>query len=227
MLSEKIVKRLVERFNAPLPEFYKRRIIFWLDEDGEFSDEIDNIELRNVKLIKLTGSNNFSIKKLLSSDDLYSNYLVYDYQTYDKEQKDDWLLDIKLYSEEFRADLVSIHMEELSIESSPTMRKTTKLYLKFFENKERKSKLQRLNKTYQNPIGLHVDIISILCGLNGGSVQDIVIAVLKAGLIKEDNQLISDIEKFGNIEVFWQLVQSTPAMSIHKIDNCQNLLLIF
>ena len=207
MLSEKIVKRLVERFNTPLPEFYKRRIIFWFDEDGEFSNEIDNIELRNVKLIKLTGSNNFSIKKLLSSDDVYSNYLVYDSQKYDKEQKDDWLVDIKLYSEEFRADLISINMEELSIESSPTMRKTTKLYLKFLENKERKSKLQNLNKTYQNPISLHVGIISILCGVNGGSVQDIMIAVLKAGLIKEDNELLSNIEKFGNIEVFWQLVQ--------------------
>ena len=98
-------------------------------------------------------------------------------------------------------------MEELSIESSPTMRKTTKLYLKFLENKERKSKLQNLNKTYQNPISLHVGIISILCGVNGGSVQDIMIAVLKAGLIKEDNELLSNIEKFGNIEVFWQLVQ--------------------
>ena len=29
---------LARRFAAPLPEFYKRRIIFWYDEAREFED---------------------------------------------------------------------------------------------------------------------------------------------------------------------------------------------
>lgn len=36
MLSETIKARLAERFAASLPEFHKRRIIFWSDQDGEF-----------------------------------------------------------------------------------------------------------------------------------------------------------------------------------------------
>jgi hypothetical protein len=39
MLSETIKSRLEERFLAPLPEFHKRRIVFWHDEDGEFSNQ--------------------------------------------------------------------------------------------------------------------------------------------------------------------------------------------
>ena len=31
-----IIRDLNKRFAAPLPEFYKRRIIFWYDEDREY-----------------------------------------------------------------------------------------------------------------------------------------------------------------------------------------------
>ena len=34
---------LIRRFAAPLPEFYKRRIIFWYDEDREFEDQLDDM----------------------------------------------------------------------------------------------------------------------------------------------------------------------------------------
>ena len=145
MISDTIRQRLEERFSSELPEFYKENY-FWLDTTKEFADGIDELELPGVKTLKLTGSNNFEVKKLLSTDDLTSNYLIYDPLSYAKDQHDDWLLDIKLYSEEFRADLVSLQMEELNIEPSLAMQKTVKLYPKFFDNKERKTKLKNLNK---------------------------------------------------------------------------------
>lgn len=207
MLSETIKSRLAERFAAPLPEFHKRRIIFWHDEDGEFAEAVDELALGSVILVKLTGKNNFAVKKLLAADDLISDYLVYDPLAYEKDHKDDWLLDIKLYSEEFRADLISIQMEELFVEPTSAMRKTMKLYAKFLNNKDRKEKLRRIGKSYQTPLGLHIDIMAVLCGLNGGSAHDVIIAVLSAGLEKENNAPLANIEKFGNIEAFWQLVQ--------------------
>jgi uncharacterized protein (TIGR02687 family) len=207
MLSETIKQRLAERFAAPLPEFHKRRIVFWRDEDGEFADAIDELDLPGVSIVKLTGRNNFAVKKLLSSDDLTGDYLVYDPLTYEKDGRDDWLLDIKLYSEEFRADLVSLQMEELSVEPSSAMRKTMKLYAKFLDNKDRKAKLRRIGRTYQTPLQLHIDIMAVLCGINGGSAQDVIIAVLTAGMEKENNTALTAIEKFGNIDAFWQLVQ--------------------
>jgi uncharacterized protein (TIGR02687 family) len=207
MLSETIKQRLADRFAAPLPEFHKRRIVFWNDEDGEFADAVDELNLPGVNIIKLTGTNNFAVKKLLSSDDLTSDYLVYDPLTYEKDHHDDWLLDIKLYSEEFRADLVSLQMEELLVEPSSAMRKTMKLYAKFLDNKDRRAKLRRIGRTYQTPLQLHIDIMAVLCGLNGGSAQDVIIAVLTAGLEKKSNDALINIDKFGNIDAFWQLVQ--------------------
>ena len=207
MLSETIKLRLAERYAAPLPEFHKRRIVFWHDEDGEFAEGVDELDLPGVSVVKLTGSNNFAVKKLLSADDLTGDYLVYDSLTYEKDRQDDWLLDIKLYSEDFRADLVSLQMEELLVEPSSAMRKTVKLYAKFLDNKDRKAKLKRIGNTYQTPLQLHIDIMAVLCGINGGSAQDVIIAVLSAGLEKESNDALINIEKFGNIEAFWQLVQ--------------------
>lgn len=207
MLSETIKLRLAERFAAPLSEFHKRRIVFWHDEDGEFADGVEELVLPGVTIVKLTGTNNFAVKKLLSADDLTGDYLVYDPLSYEKDQHDDWLLDIKLYSEDFRADLVSLQMEELLVEPSSAMRKTMKLYAKFLDNKDRKAKLRRIGRTYQTPLQLHIDIMTVLCGINGGSAQDVIIAILSAGLEKESNNTLINIEKFGNIEAFWQLVQ--------------------
>lgn len=68
MDADKITLDLSERFAAPLPEFYNRCIIFWQDEDHEFETMPDELVIPNVKIIKLTGTNNFAVKKLLLHD---------------------------------------------------------------------------------------------------------------------------------------------------------------
>ena len=207
MLSATIKSRLAEMFTAELPEFYDRRIVFWYDEDREFDEAVDELTLDGVTIVKLTGTNNFAIKKLLHTDDLKGNYLIYDPLAYEKDHQDDWLYDIKMYSEEFRADLVSLLMSELHVEPTSSMRRAMKHYAKFFENKERKEKLRRIGRTYQSPLQLHTDIMAVLCGLEGGSAEDVIIAVLSDGLDYDGNDALINIEKFGNIDAFWALVQ--------------------
>ena len=101
MDAEKIIQDLNRRFAAPLPEFYKRRIVVWIDEDQEFVDKLDEITLGGAKVVALTGTNNFYVKKLLAVDDPTSNYLVYRPFAYESDE-DNWLLDVELYGEEFR-----------------------------------------------------------------------------------------------------------------------------
>ena len=96
MDSDNIIQELNKRFAVPLKEFYKRRIIFWYDEDEEFRDSIADLELDNAKIAVLTGNNTFAVKKLLAVDDTSSNYLVYCPFLYDKPEKN-WLLDIRLF----------------------------------------------------------------------------------------------------------------------------------
>lgn len=206
MSTQSIEQTLTERFFAPLSDFYQRRIIFWQDEEREFEQVLEELVIPDVKIVRLTGTNNFTVKKLLLHDDLTSNFLIYNPFSY-TEQQENWLRDIELYSEVFRADLVSLQMQELGVAESPVMRRTMKLYRKFFANKERVAKLARLGHRYDAPLALHVDIMAVLAGLAGGSAQDVIIAVLEAGLDGETNALLENIRKFGSIEAFWQLVQ--------------------
>lgn len=216
MSTESILFTLRERFAAPLPEFYQRRIIFWQDEDREFESMLDELSIPDVTVIKLTGTNNFAVKKLLLHDDLTGNYLIYNPFSY-ADPKDNWLLDIEKFSEEYRSDLISTRMNELNIEASPAMRKTVKLYAKFFDSKERIERLKRIGREYHTPLQLHIDIMAVLAGLNGGSAQDVFIAVLSAGQDEENNAVLGNIKKFGNIDAFWQLVRKYTGY-IHEED---------
>ena len=108
----------------------------WYDEDKEFEDKLDEVVLENAKVIALTGNNAFSVKKLLSVDDLTTNYLVYSPCVYNCPD-DNWLLDVELYSEEFWADLISIWMDEMGLISNPAMRKQVKNYRAYFNAKDR------------------------------------------------------------------------------------------
>lgn len=159
MDTDKIIQDLNRRFAAPLPEFYQRRIIFWYDEDKEFEDKLDEVVLENAKFIALTGNNAFYVKKLLSVDDLTTNYLVYSPLAYNRPD-DNWFLDVELYSEEFRADLISIWMDEMRLISNPAMRKQVKNYRAYFNAKDRRLKVSTQNKVPETPAQLHMAVIS-------------------------------------------------------------------
>ena len=164
MDTDKVIQDLNRRFAAPLPEFYQRRIIFWYDEDKEFEDKLDEVVLENAKVVALTGNNAFSVKKLLSVDDLTTNYLVYSPLAYNRPD-DNWLLDIELYSEEFRADLISIWMDEMGLASNPSMRKQVKNYRAYFNAKDRRLKISAQNKVPATPAQLHMAVMAAICGL--------------------------------------------------------------
>ena len=202
---ERIQQDLNRRFAAPLPEFYARRIIFWYDDDRQFEDQIDDIALDNAKVIKLTGSNNFAVKKLLASEDKTSNYLVYSPVHYDKPEEN-WLLNIELYSEEFRADLNSIWMDEVGLPSTSVIREQVKGYRKFFNSKERRAKFSALNKDINDAWQLHLTVLSVICGVKDPQPANIIRAVLSAGLDNESNKLYQDLISYNAYKPFWAIV---------------------
>lgn len=200
---DSILQDLNRRFAAPLPEFYKRRIIFWKDDDREFEDKLDDINLNDAKLVVLTGSNNFEIKKLLSFDDTSSNYLVYCPISYDKPD-DNWLIDIELYSEEFRADLISIWMTEIGIPSTPALRKQVKQYKKYLNASPRRAKL--IGQNIATPSQLHLAIMAAICGVKNVQPNLIIRAVIESGLDADSNNIYQDLVKYEVDQVFWAMV---------------------
>ena len=206
MDADKVIQDLNRRFAAPLPEFYQRRIIFWYDEDQEFADKLDEIVLENAKTVILTGSNAFAVKKLLNHDDLTSNYLVYSPVSYNR-QDDNWLLDIELYSEEFRADLISIWMDEMDIPSTPAMRKQVKHYRKYFNAKDRRARIVAQNKIPSTPAQLHMAVMAAICGLKNPQPNQIIRSVFRAGLDVQNNATYREFINYGSEDAFWAMVR--------------------
>lgn len=204
--SDKVIQELNRRFAEPLPEFYDRRIIFWYDEDRDFEEKIQSgeIQLADAKLITLDDTNNFEVKKLLTHDDKSSNFCVYCPVMYPNEKN--WLLPIQLYSEEFRADLVSMWLEEMGIPNTANLRKTVKDYRSFFKTKAHRTKVANLNQKITAPVQLHKAVMAVLCGVKDTGPNLLICTVLLAGTEQEQNGIYQSFVKFGADSVFWQMV---------------------
>ena len=206
MDSEKVIQDLNQRFAQPLPEFYKRRIIFWCDEEREFEDKLDEIVLHDAKLIALTGTNYFSVKKLLGVEDTTGNYVVYCPLSYEKPE-DDWLLDIRLYSEEYRADLISNWMDEMDLPQTAALRKQVKEYRKFFKAAARREKITKQKNIPSVPRQLDMAVMGALAGIVDVTPYAIIKKVLCAGLDTQTNSLYCDFVDYGIDKAFWDMVQ--------------------
>ena len=203
MELESIIKQLNQKFSEPLPEFYDRRIIFWNDEDQSFIDKLDGFELENAKLLILTETNNFEVKKILTKDDLTNNYLVYNPMNYDMEN--DWLLDIKLFSEEFRADKISMWMQEMGIISTSALRNTIKIYQGYLNAISRRKLVSQFGKDIDTPSKLHLAVLASICKVRTLNPKDIIKAVMANGLDLY-NEIKVDLLSYGASETFWKLV---------------------
>jgi len=212
MDTQKITQDLNRRFAAPLPEFYKRRIIFWYDEDREFEEEISNLVLDNANILVLTGRNNFAAKKILATDDARSNYLVYCPLRYERPE-DNWLINIELYSEEFRADLNSIWMDEMGLPNNPTVRRMVKGYRKFFNSIERRKSVAAMAKGIGTASQLHMAVMASVCGIKDAQPSSIIRAVLSQSLDLDSNVVYQDFVKYGAANPFWVMVAQATGYS--------------
>ncbi len=196
---------LIRRFAAPLPEFYQRRIIFWYDEERSFEDQMGDLSLDGVKLLVLTGNNTFAAKKLLCEDDTTSNYLVYDPRPYMKDD-DNWLINVQLYSEEFRADLNSIWMDEMGLPATAVVRSQVKRYNKFFRLKKHREAVQKLKSDIATAAQMHLAVMAVLAGCSDRQPDQIIKAILCAGLDRDTNSIYQSFVTYGADKAFWVMV---------------------
>lgn len=207
-----IEQELNKRFSEALPEFYKRRIIVWKDEEGEFANQIDDLDLVNAKVLRITGTNNFVVKKILAVDEPTQNFLIYNSMKYEKSD-DNWLLDVELYSEEFRADLIAIWMDEMGIPSSGALRNQIKKYRKFLNAKSRRDDVVKLADALDSPIKLQLAIMASIGESQRAEPLSIIKSVLKAGLNSDENYLYQDFVKYDAANSFWSMVSQITGYS--------------
>lgn len=221
-----IVAELDRRFALPLREYARRRLIFWQDPDGEFADEIAGLQLARAKVLVLTGHNAFLAKKTLSHDDLASNYLVYVPFAYGS-LEDDWLLDLELAGESFRADLISIWMQELGVPDEQGYRDLMKRYRKFFGAQERRRRLAALTGERVTPARLMLAMMAVVTRSASATPGDILRAVLMGGGEAEENEAYAHLAAYDLTGVFWSMVRQALGYAEQEASLSRLLLYLF
>lgn len=197
-----ILLTLTESFHQPLKAGEQRKIIFWLDKENEFVEELEQIKIDNVKIHQLNERNNFYTKYLLEEEDPSSHYLIYTNMELGVE--DNWLFDTVLYSRTFYADKISLLLNDLNIDIS--LRAVVKKHEKFFNNKDRYKKFKAYSiRNYTEEI-LEITIMSVLCNLKNPDFETVLKIVLLDSLIDGENKHIESMKKFFDIDIFWNHV---------------------
>src|SRR5208283_2177830 len=88
------------------------RIVFWNDPEREFLNALPFVYLENVNVLRLDQIGALEAKIRLEREDPAGCYLVYS-PTEEPDYERDWLLDIRLYGGNFRADRASMLLQEL------------------------------------------------------------------------------------------------------------------
>ena len=200
---EQIESALQDAFNEPLKSGEQRRIIFWVDKDQEFIDEIEQMIIDGVHIQKLTNNNQFYMKHLLEEEDTSSHYLIY--TNLELNSEDNWLYDIMLYSKTFYADRISLVINALQID--PSLRMIIKKYEKFFNNKERFKKFQDFNLTNYTEESIELAIMCVLCGIKTLDFESVLKMVLMDTLEDTENRYVVQMKKFFDITVFWKHIE--------------------
>lgn len=203
---EFITKELNKKFAAPLKEYYKRRVVFWYDPDKEFSEDVSRLALENATVFALTGNNNFEAKLLLHRD-TETNYLLYCPLAY-ANIEDNWLLDVELYSEEFRADVISLWMDELHIPNEENLRNHLQRNKKFFNAKERRSRFAALLPAASSSKQIYLGIMAVLTGSKEASLAEIVKNLLCGNLDNESNSGYQALVNYGSHTALQRMVST-------------------
>ena len=207
MDAETVIQELKRRFSEPVPEYYKRHIIFWHDEDREFEDRIDDIAIEGVKVVKMTGRNAFALKKLLAMDDKDSHYLVYCPVSFERDE-DNWLLNIELYSgEAFRADIHTIWLEEMGLPVQENLRILVKQYHKYFNSKERRRSFAVFAPQVKQSREMHLGVMASICGCEDLEPASMMRAVLMGGLCIAHHEIYQKMVAYDVAALFWRMVK--------------------
>ena len=232
MEIDKIKEMLEYRFSLTTELPQKRHIIFWYDSKKEFKDLMNDLNLTDVKIIKLTKSvdkkgeaiytNIFKTKYTLEVIDTESNYLIY--SEYPRvSDSENYLLDIEKYSEFFEADKSAMIVEELKLDrTNYRFGEIIRECSSFFANKERREKLIKL---IENPESLDDEEfkLSILTTISGAKTVDI-LEILK-NIILNRNKL-QDIEKWISLEFLFAEIKKKFDIEVTSFEQFLKILMV-
>ena len=210
------IKDILQEMLSQEPENgNKRNILFWYDADKEFENDIEDLEFDNTHVVVVNSKNAFKVKYDIEVKNKSSHYLIY--AAFEKPvNRENWLLDIQKYSKEFTKDRSIYEMRRLGI-TDDTLRPVVKKNIKFFENEKRFSKLQSYGIYKYDSKNLEVGILSVIAKLKAPDFDELV-RILLSEFINGQDKLVIEINKYGDLDSFYNLIMKRFGYSKDKFD---------
>lgn len=180
--------------------FKTERIVIWIDEKAEMTEEFNALSLPGVEKIQVS-NNEFSIKYRIIKTEPDKKFLLY---FKDKQPKDteNWLLDIILANRVFYSDKTSIILDDLGLK--PELKETVAKHESFFSNQERTAKLKKMLKGSDNVQFLLYKMIASVCS-SEPNLNDILFSLFTE-LANKDDSKFRTLEKYNLLPFFWSEV---------------------
>ena len=177
-----------------------RKIVFWYDERKEWVDEIEKIELQNAEVLYSYGNNQFELKYIIEHENPDRNYLIYSPLPKPEPNKDH-LLDVFLYSREFKADSLSMFMDELNIakKHQPLLEK----YGFFFRNTNNQEIFKSLDIPNFDEYTIPLGVMCSLCDEHLPKIEHLLVHIIANDEIT-NNKYINILSTNGIDDVFWE-----------------------
>jgi uncharacterized protein (TIGR02687 family) len=209
------------------------RIVFWNDPEREFESTLPFITLDGVTTLRLDRVAALGVKLRLEREEPDAKFLLYS-PAEEPDPQHDWLLDVRLYSECFRADRASILLQELGLLTA-SLREHLIQYRKFFDNRERLQKLKSLVAPNDTAADLDRKMMAVVAKAEQPELFNLVRTIFHAwteaggendGELDLDNPpaIWSQIEKFDLDRPFWRMVKAAFGYD-EETPSLRNLLL--
>lgn len=189
------------RINTIFDESYHRQIVFWYDENQEFVEDIESINLHNAKLHILKDNNLIQTKYKVEFEDRQSNYLIYAPFT-QPDDNDNYLADLVHYAVPFSADKIEMIAQSLNIPSE--FNHLLKKYSSFWNAKSRVNAFNNLNIQFSE-LNIIQAILAVLSNQKTLNFDYIVREVI-INNFSEENKIIKNFEKYDILDDFWLLI---------------------
>ena len=212
MKHEEVDKALVQKFNTEA-----QRLVFWHDTEAEFAGYVQAElpeEIANVKVLNVTEVGGFKTKLMIELEEPETQFLVYSTGE-QPPMHEDFLFDIRLYSDVFEADVLSLWFKELGL-SSLQLKSHLKKRKVFCQSQRRRSQLNQLLESnlsgHEDPTSLDVKMIAALVRCERDDLFTIIYTICKHhcqnGMFELSSEpaVFETLEKMNLEETFWTTV---------------------
>ena len=187
-----VVEKLRKKIDEELRQ-KGRAIVFWYDAQGQLDSEELNNQLKDIEVRQLNDNNYFQLKVEIGLQNPETSYLIYSDEPRPRDNEN-MLLDMLLYSTEFKADETALLAEMLNVQDF-VLRPLMKEYPTFFASKERKHKLSRVLPAQADKDVFELSMMAVLTKSPVHDIRTITTQILTRGIDIETNELVNQLEK--------------------------------